>query len=68
MKAAGGELLQDVSFSGQYRGKGIDTDKKSYLITCRFLAPDRTLTAEEVEAAVQNILAACQEKLEATLR
>lgn len=68
VRSAGGSLLQDVSFSGQYRGKGIDADKKSYLVSCRFLAADRTLTAEEVEAAVQDILAACKEKLEATLR
>lgn len=62
------ELLHEVSFSGQYRGKGIDADKKSYLVTCRFLSPDRTLTAEEVEAAVQKILAVCEEKLDAKLR
>ncbi|MEO2015706.1 MAG: phenylalanine--tRNA ligase subunit beta [Fuerstiella sp.] len=66
--AAGGELLQDVSFGGQYRGKQIDAGLKSYVITCRFLAADRTLTAEEVEAAVKNILSACEEKLEAKLR
>lgn len=65
---SGGDLLQDVSFGGQYRGKGIDTGRKSYLVSCRFLAADRTLTAEEVEAAVQNILAACKEKLDANLR
>lgn len=66
--SADGELLQNVSFSGQYRGKGIDPGMKSYLVSCRFLAPDRTLTAEEVEAAVQKILAVCEEKLEARLR
>ena len=66
--AAGGGLLQNVDFGGQYRGKGIDAGKKSYLVSCRFLASDRTLTAEEVEAAVQKILAACEEKLEAKLR
>jgi phenylalanyl-tRNA synthetase beta chain len=68
VSSADGELLQDVSFSGQYRGKGIDPGMKSYLVSCRFLAPDRTLTAEEVEAAVQKILAVCEEKLEARLR
>ncbi|MEZ6130431.1 MAG: phenylalanine--tRNA ligase subunit beta [Planctomycetaceae bacterium] len=66
--AAGGDLLQDVAFSGQYRGKGIDEGHKSYLISCQFLAPDRTLTAEEVEAAVQNILTSSKEKLDARLR
>ena len=65
---SGGELLQNVSFSGQYRGKGIEAGHKSYVVSCRFLAADRTLTAEEVETAVQKILAACEEKLEARLR
>lgn len=65
---AGGNLLRDVSFAGQYRGKGIDSDRKSYVISCRFLAEDRTLTTEEVDAAVGNILSACEEKLEAVLR
>jgi len=63
-----GELLRDVSFGGQYRGKGIETGMKSYLVSCRFLSPERTLTTEEVDAAVQNILVACEEKLEAKLR
>ncbi len=62
------QLLQDVVFSGQYRGKGIEAGKKSYLVTCRFLAEDRTLTTEEVDTAVQKILTVCEEKLEAKLR
>lgn len=68
ISAAAGDLLQDLSFSGQYRGQGIEAGMKSYLVSCRFLAPDRTLTAEEVDAAVQNIIVACREKVEATLR
>ncbi|MEO2031227.1 MAG: phenylalanine--tRNA ligase subunit beta [Planctomycetaceae bacterium] len=67
-RAAGGTLLQDVSFSGQYRGSQIAAGCKSYVLTARFQAPDRTLTAEEVDAAVGNIVAACLEKLEAQLR
>jgi phenylalanyl-tRNA synthetase beta chain len=63
-----GALLAGTSFSGQYRGKQIEADRKSYVITCRFMAPDRTLTAEEVDAAVQKIIATCQQQLSATLR
>lgn len=68
VRNAGGSLLQDVSFSGQYRGKQIDAERKSYVVTCRFLATDRTLTAEEVEASVRQILAACESTLSAKLR
>ncbi|MBL8809716.1 MAG: phenylalanine--tRNA ligase subunit beta [Planctomycetaceae bacterium] len=63
-----GTLLAGTSFSGQYRGKQIEADRKSYVITCRFMAPDRTLTTDEVDAAVQTIIASCQQKLSATLR
>ena len=68
VRNAGGSLLSDVTFGGQYRGKQIDSGKKSYLVTCRFMSPERTLTAEEVEQAVENILNVCQKTLEATLR
>jgi phenylalanyl-tRNA synthetase beta chain len=66
--SAAGSLLQSLSFGGQYRGKQIDADRKSYVVTCRFLAPDRTLTAEEVDEAVQRIVATCEQKLSAKLR
>jgi phenylalanyl-tRNA synthetase beta chain len=65
---AGGILLQDVCFGGQYRGSQIAAGSKSYVLSARFQAMDRTLTAEEVDAAVGNIVTACQEKLEAKLR
>jgi phenylalanyl-tRNA synthetase beta chain len=63
-----GDLLQGTTFGGQYRGKQIDADRKSYLVTCRFMAPDRTLTTEEVDAAVQRIIGACESSLSAKLR
>lgn len=66
--ANGGELLDSVSFGGQYRGKGIELGKKSYVVTNRFRSADRTLTSEEVEAAQQNIIAACEKQLGASLR
>lgn len=68
IRGAGGALLTGVSFGGQYRGSGIEGGKKSYLASCRFLAADRTLTTEEVDAAVEDILQACKEKLDAKLR
>ena len=65
---AGGPLLADAAFSGQYRGNQIDSGSKSYVVSVRFQAADRTLTADEVDAAVGKIVVACQEKLEARLR
>lgn len=68
MVESGSELLAAVSFSGQYKGQGIEDGHKSYLATCRFQSSERTLKAEEVDSAVAGILKACDEKLGATLR
>jgi len=65
---AAGSLLLGTSFGGQYRGKQIDPDRKSYLITCRFMATDRTLTTEEVDAVVKKVIADCETQLTAKLR
>ena len=63
-----GDLLLGTAFGGQYRGKQIDADHKSYLITCRFMAHDRTLTTEEVDAVVKQVIANCESQLSARLR
>ena len=65
---SGSQLLVDVTFSGQYKGKGIEDGHKSYLATCRFQSTERTLKTEDVDSAVTGILTACEEKLGATLR
>ena len=53
---AAGPLLEDLHFVSQY------------LLTARYRAADRTLTAEEVDASQQAVIAACREKLGAELR
>ncbi|MEO1993978.1 MAG: phenylalanine--tRNA ligase subunit beta, partial [Planctomycetaceae bacterium] len=62
------ENLASVSFGGQYRGQQIPADKKSYIVTADFRAPDRTLTSEEIDAAQAAIVAACEAQLGAALR
>ena len=68
VREAAGPLLDSMSFGGQYRGKQIAADKKSYLITINYRSSDRTLTNEEVDQLQQSAIGACQEKLGATLR
>lgn len=68
VKQQAGDILQGVSFGGQYQGPQIAAEHKSYVVTCRFQAADRTLTAEEVEEAVQRIVSGCQTGLAARLR
>lgn len=66
--ASAGPLLSSTSFTGQYRGRQIGTGLKSYVVSCRFSAPNRTLTAEEVDEAVGNVIQACKDQLNGTLR
>jgi phenylalanyl-tRNA synthetase beta chain len=68
VSAAAGPLLERVGFGGQYRGKQIEADKKSYLVTLSYRAPDRTLTAEEVDAWQKKVIEACAARLAARLR
>jgi phenylalanyl-tRNA synthetase beta chain len=68
VRGAAGPLLEGVGFGEQYRGKQVPEGKKSYLITLTYRSPDRTLTSDEVEAAQQSVIAACQAQLGATLR
>jgi phenylalanyl-tRNA synthetase beta chain len=68
IRAAAGPLLESVAFASQYRGQQIAADKKSYVARLHYRAPDRTLTGHEVDAAQQNVVAACAAKLTAALR
>ena len=68
VRSAAGPLLETVAFASQYRGPQIPPNKKSYVVRVHYRAPDRTLTTEEVDAAQQSVLAACQQQLAAALR
>lgn len=65
VKNNAGELLEDVTFDSQYRGKQIEVGKKSYVIKLHFRAEDRTLTTEEVDKAQTSVIEACQSSLAA---
>ncbi|MBI1347630.1 phenylalanine--tRNA ligase subunit beta [bacterium] len=68
VRSAAGPLLEQVQFASQYRGKQLGADKKSYVVTLTFRAPDRTLTSDEVDAAQAAVVKACESSLQATLR
>jgi phenylalanyl-tRNA synthetase beta chain len=68
VRGAAGPLLESLGFGGQYRGKQIPDGKKSYLVTLMYRSGERTLTSDEIEAAQQSVIAACQKQLGATLR
>jgi len=66
--AAGGKLLREVQLYDVYEGEQIPEAKKS--LTCRleFLSNERTLTEEEVDSLVKNILERTQQEIGARLR
>lgn len=68
VSSAAGPHLESLTFSGQYRGPQLPADKKSYLLTLHYRAADRTLTNDEVEAAQQAVIRACEEQVGAKLR
>jgi len=68
VRQSAGPLLEAVSFGGQYRGKQLGDDKKSYVVSMTFRAADRTLTSEEVDTAQKAVIAACASQLQAALR
>lgn len=68
VRQAAGPLLEAVAFGGQYRGKQLGDDKKSYVVSMTFRAADRTLTSDEVDTAQKAVIAACEANLKAALR
>ncbi|MFO0918729.1 MAG: phenylalanine--tRNA ligase subunit beta [Planctomycetaceae bacterium] len=68
VRQSAGPLLEQIAFGGQYRGKQIPESKKSYVVSLTFRSGQRTLTSEEVDAAVAQVVRVCGESLGAALR
>lgn len=68
IKTAGGKLLEEVRLFDVYKGEQIAGDCKSIAYSLSFRAADRTLTDEEVNSVMQNILKGLKEKIGAELR
>ncbi len=70
--SAAGNLLESLDLADDerpvYRDSKIGTDKKSLLLRACFRAMDRTLTSEEVDESVDQMVAACREAFGAELR
>ena len=68
VRQSAGELLSEVEFVDQYRGKQIAADSKSYVLSVSFRSSERTLTGDEVDVAQQQIIETCKRELSASLR
>ncbi len=64
----GGPMCANTLMVNLYTGEGIAPDKKSLAYTLTYRAPDRTLTAQEVEEAQKGIIAMLGERFGAELR
>jgi phenylalanyl-tRNA synthetase beta chain len=68
IRGAGVAELESVLFFDEYRGAQVGPGKKSLALTVAFRAPDRTLTAGEVDAFVERVVANARERTGAALR
>jgi phenylalanyl-tRNA synthetase beta chain len=58
----------DLQLFDEYRGKGIDSGRKSLALALTLQDSSRTLKEEEVEALVGRLVAAVESELGGTLR
>lgn len=56
VRAAAGERLRSVSLIDRYTGNQVPAGKVSLTVSLRFQDPERTLTSEEVQAAVAAVV------------
>ncbi|MCL2031552.1 MAG: phenylalanine--tRNA ligase subunit beta, partial [Oscillospiraceae bacterium] len=64
----GGKLLADCALFDVYQGGGVPAGKKSMAYALTYRAPDRTLTDEEVDRAVQKLLRQLEKETGIVLR
>lgn len=62
IRGGAGELLEAVFPFDLYEGKGLPEGTRSLAWRLRFRAPERTLTDREVDASVERVLKALEEK------
>ncbi len=63
-----GLTLEDLAFLDTFDGAGIPEGRQSVHFGLRFRHPQRTLTSDEVESVVRQIVRTCQSRFEASLQ
>ena len=63
-----GKNLEDLVLFDLYKGKGINEDEQSMAYRLTFRALDRTLSDEEIDSTMNNILSALKDKADAKQR
>jgi len=62
------KLLKNVNLFDVYKGKSLDSGKKSYGISLILSDPEKTLTDKQVDKAMERIVSNLQEKFDCSLR
>ena len=62
------DIVFDIALFDVYRGKGIDSDKKSVAFKVLLQDTHKTLKDVETEAAIQRLVQVLQEEFQAKLR
>jgi len=68
VRAAAGDYLRDLRLFDVYEGKGIDPQRKSLAFGLTFQHSSRTLTDDEITAAVESVASVLKTRFGATLR
>ena len=68
IKKSAGNLLTGIEVFDVYSGEKLGTDKKSIAFSLKFGTNNRTLTDEEVNAILENIIKDMENKLKAEIR
>ncbi|MDO4541722.1 MAG: phenylalanine--tRNA ligase subunit beta, partial [Bacillota bacterium] len=68
VRGSAGEYLESLELFDIYQGERILSTQKSLAYRLKFQTPERTLTAEEVNAAVDNVIKELKERLGVELR
>ncbi len=68
VREAAGEVLQEVVLFDLYRGRGVESGKKSVAMGLTLQDFSRTLTDREVDAVVGRVVALLQQRFQAGLR
>ena len=68
IQKSAGKLVKSVDIFDVFKGKNIAAGKVSIAFTISYAAPDRTLTVQEVDESVNNIIHQIEKKFGAVLR
>lgn len=68
VKEEAGDYLTELKIFDVYVGKGIDKQRKSVALGLTFQHPSSTLTDEEINSSVDNVIAQLENKVNAALR